>query len=143
MWIFTDSGFLSIVQDTAMPGHLLVRARVRRDLKDFILTYCTLYDEELPILETPDRDYRYRVSVRAPRVGEILEMLITSIDYSNFKNRVHDVDPDPRRSIAYTQVWTAMMQFQEDLHPEPVKPTKNVKVWYGKKEVKRRKRNRR
>ena len=34
MWVFTNKGFLSIVQHKDMPGHFQVRARTRRPLEE-------------------------------------------------------------------------------------------------------------
>jgi hypothetical protein len=142
MWIFTQDGFLSIVQDTQTPGNLLVRARKREDLRRFVQLAQTCLHCRLTVSETPTHDYRFRVTVPHAVAGHVIKELVLDIDYSNFKNRVHDVDPDPRRGVAYTRVWAEMVAFQEDSLPlsQAELKAQKVKVWYGETEVKPRKR---
>ena len=114
MWVFTDTGFLSMVRDGEVPNHLLVRARVRADLEQFVELCQDFYRCPIPggIRESTNTDYRFRASVPAAAAGGILGMLASGIHYQNFKNRVHDVDPDPARHRAYIEVWTAMERLQ-------------------------------
>ena len=81
MWICLNDGFLSIVQDRANRGHLLVRARKREHLRGFL-------GSEEGIAHTPTRDYAYRISLPKEAVAELLSKRIWAIEYDNFKNSV-------------------------------------------------------
>lgn len=104
MWIFAKTGFVSIVQDYNSDGSkLLVRARVREDLENFLLVTATT--SLLEILETPESDYRYRVSMPKYEARNIVEILVAQIDYTNFKNKVHD---GTIRDDVYGAVWASV-----------------------------------
>lgn len=108
MWIFTTSGFYSIVSDQQTPGNALVRARVRQDLEAF----CARTDAPDPV-ETRDRDYRFRTSVSYATLAADLAAQAEAIDYPNFKNEVaarqgHD------RAERYERIWWIMHELQED-----------------------------
>lgn len=121
MWIFTELGFLSIVRDNFRPGHLLVRARQRDDAVKIADVCSAIASRKIVILETPERDYRFRMSVPIGVISEVIAVLVEGIDYANFKDRVHEIDPDPERSIAYTRVWCEMSDFQRIINTKPPK----------------------
>lgn len=99
MWIFTTSGFYSIVRHRQNPKHLLVRARARADLEKFVREAPPL-EGEILILETPDADYPFRCEVHADVVADWIDAEVTLIDYDNFKAAV------PRtRARVYGKVW--------------------------------------
>lgn len=89
MWIFTPVGFVSIVQDTelstATKKMFLVRARQQDFLKN-ILAEAGLRHPSENIRETPDSDYRFRVSITTNQLAELMVGIGCMIDYSNFKN---------------------------------------------------------
>lgn len=82
-WLFTPDGFLSIVADLDHPWHLLVRGRVREDVAHF----CAASHADDPV-ETPGRDYRFRVSAPADAVARYVAGQPHAIDYPNFKDEV-------------------------------------------------------
>jgi hypothetical protein len=81
MWLSTPTGFLSIVADHHRPGHALVRARVREDLKSFRARTGG------PPRETPACDYRFRTSVPVAVPAADLAAQAAAI-YPNFKAAV-------------------------------------------------------
>ncbi len=83
MWLFTPTGFLSIVADYDAPGHALVRARVLADLEAF----CARTGAPAPT-ETPHRDYRFRTSVPLATLAAELAAQAAAIDYPSFKSEV-------------------------------------------------------
>jgi len=83
MWLFTPSGFFSIVTDQRTSGHALVRARVREDLEAFCA--CT---GAPPPFKTPERYYRFCTSVSLPVLAEELARQAAAIHYPNFKDAV-------------------------------------------------------
>ena len=103
MWLFHPLGFASIVEDLEAPGNLLVRGRVAGDLE-------RLFPGHGRPQVTPDRDYRYRMSLPRELVAERLaELALDEIDYPNFK----DACPDDRH-LPYLRVWTAMHELQQE-----------------------------
>jgi hypothetical protein len=109
MWLFTPTGFLSIVVDRDEPGRLLVRARARADLDAF----CARTGSG-PVLETPDRDYRFRVCVTADVVADDVAAQARAIDYGNFKAAVAERQGRERADV-YERVWSVMHAFQFSL----------------------------
>lgn len=62
MWLYTEYGFYNIVADQQHPGCLLVRGRCRSDVERFEeLLRGNGYSGQLSVMETPKRDYRYRL----------------------------------------------------------------------------------
>jgi hypothetical protein len=109
MWIFCKSGFVSIVRHKVWPGKLLVRARVRADLENFVHLLDEIGKTTHAIEEIEKADYRFR-TVATPRlVAAAVAQIVADIDYPNFKNAVHG---DHNRDGAYLRVWSAMHELQ-------------------------------
>lgn len=91
MWLFTRYGFFSVVQDHQKRKNVLIRARNRKHLEDLFvsLDFHTPHSAKEVIEETPDRDYRYRVSVDRRAYAGLLQSLAMDLDYPNFKDSVH------------------------------------------------------
>ena len=107
MWIFLSDAFLSIVADNRDPDRLMVRARAPGDIERFLSGHGL---STLPaIVETPDADYRFRVSAPRDVVNRALSERLQGISYPNFKNSVRERD----RHLAYQETWDAMRLFQE------------------------------
>lgn len=103
MWVFTNRGFYSVVQDANDPGMLVVRARAKGDLialRDFI--------PSLRIVVLPNRDYEFRAYVERIEWEAALVELVEDIDYSNFKDSVTAKQGKTRHDI-YLRVWSAML----------------------------------
>lgn len=103
MWLITTRGFYSVVADRHHDGRLLVRARVREDLEalgDLI--------PRLRVEETPERDYRFRISVRRDVWTSAAAALAEEIDYPNFKNAVAERQ-GPGRAHVYSDVWLRLL----------------------------------
>ena len=107
MWIFTETGFLSVVRKPR-PGEedtLMVRARRYDALVPLAKS------ANRPIIRTPEADYPYRVIVNDAIFGKWMAVQAEAIDYSNFKSRVS------KRSYRYEhalhEIW-AVMRMQED-----------------------------
>ena len=108
MWLFTPTGFLSVVADREHPGNLLVRARARADIDAFVVA-----TDALAANERPDRDYRWRTSVPAATVATYVAQQAAAIDYGNFKNAVAERQGRDR-AHRYAEVWSVMHRLQED-----------------------------
>jgi hypothetical protein len=71
---------VSVVADRDDPTRLLVRARRKIDLQNVV--------GDADILETPERDYRYRSFIDREKFKQIVVAGIDAITYGNFKNSV-------------------------------------------------------
>ena len=120
MWLFTTSGFVSIVKHRYMPGRLMIRARVREDLEQFVSVLDEIGGGQHKIKETPDGDYRFRVTAKKETAAQAIARITTDIDYDNFKNAIHG---DPARDRAYMGVWSAMHGLQQDKLRGDMPPT--------------------
>lgn len=100
MWIFTDTGFFSVVAHREKPGYLLVRARARADLE----ALAKRLTKAPRIAERPDADYRYRMLVPAEAFATVMADAVRSIDYDNFKDAVAERQGQDRAHV-YLGVW--------------------------------------
>jgi hypothetical protein len=106
MWLATQHGFYSIVQKPA--GQFHVRTRCEKDLENLI----ALADLEALLHHTTDGDYAWRIIVGQKEVSAIMAALATSIDYSNFKDRIHDTPGQEDKLTAYSRLWSQMLAYQ-------------------------------
>ena len=103
----TQHGFFSIVQKN--PGEFHIRGRLRADM-DNLLKLC---GAEWLIIETKSGDYRYRIVCGQAEVSEVMAKLAISIDYSNFKSRIHAKSDQADKSAAYSKLWGNLYELQE------------------------------
>jgi hypothetical protein len=108
MWLFCEQGFFSVTQAPGKPGMVQIRARRREDLEALAKRFVSA---QRPVRATPERDYPYRIVMDQVQWSDILASVALDIDYTNFRDRVHDVDPDPERASAYLSVWAIMARF--------------------------------
>ena len=126
MWIFTLDGFFSGVEHAENNDFIHIRARWREDLENLKAALriqrmsatfdYPLHDEsnalwnimDLAIQETPAADYPYRMNVTRKEWQFYLKKAAEAIDYTNFKNAVHDRGGDADRLDRYFAVWSAM-----------------------------------
>lgn len=97
MWIFTNKGYVSVVEDFDNREVLLVRARKLDHLVGFIGS-----DERVFLDESAD--YPYRVFVERGDFEEALVARAKEINYPNFKNSV----ADPVYHSLLSRVWQIM-----------------------------------
>jgi hypothetical protein len=107
MWIFTQSGFISAVRHDAEPETVVVRARDRESLE--ALAGAT--GEQ--VRKSPVNDYPYRVHVSENEFRQWLTGCVESMDYTNFKNRVHETRGDHFASVLM-DVWEIMHEVEDD-----------------------------
>lgn len=108
MWLFTTDGFLSVVHKGCRPDQVMVRARVRADLK-------RAFPKAKITRTPPPADYRFRAVVTRKALAAYLGRMVERLAYANFKDTVRD----EHRHRAYLRVWTAMLDLQEFGRPEP------------------------
>ncbi len=106
MWIFTQDGFVSAVDNGMEPGKLAVRARDKESLA--LLAELTGAE----IQEFEGTDYEYRVHVTREELTKWMTMNIETLDYSNFKNRVWASRGEVFHD-ACSEVWGVMLQVSD------------------------------
>lgn len=106
MWLMTRLGFYSIV--TKSPGEWQVRSRSMHDLQE-LLRLCPEIGS--PILDTPERDYPYRIVVTRPDLDIVMLALAETVTYPNFKDAV-DRTPAQRHK-PYHEIWAIMRDAAE------------------------------
>ena len=122
MWVFSKTGFVSIVAHRDDPDALMVRGRTREDVENYV-------DATGPprfhgpasvgeVYETPDGDYRWRVVMSRGAATAGVAGLCMAIDYDNFKDACHELN-EPDRDMALMRVWSAMNNLQRNRHPLP------------------------
>ena len=129
MWLFCTYGFYSTTKAPDRPGWVQVRARRREDLVRLAERFVTA---QCPIQATPERDYPYRIVLRQGAWADIVACIADDIDYANFKDRVHEVDPDPERSSAYLSVWGIMARFGGKAFGSAVRQARTRGKWQNK-----------
>lgn len=107
MWVFTETGFVSAVADGRNDASLVVRARDRASLEALALR------EGCDIEFGAGTDYPYRLTCDRATFGTWLVSQSSSIDYRNFKDRVHDTRGD-QFADALMGVWSAMNEATDD-----------------------------
>ena len=85
MWLYTDKGSVSVVEDKDDTNYLWVRSRTAEVLLN--------WSYENPI-ELENCDYRYRIRVNRFAFLRGLMMIISSLHYHNFKEHVGTVNPE-------------------------------------------------
>jgi hypothetical protein len=119
VWVHTTDGFYSATKrPDRTHGHrrlgLQVRARVRDDLVTLraeMVKAGVAKRNVSDIIETPEGDYRYRVLTTPDAWGKYLAHATYGIDYSNFKDRIHDRLGHDRAHVLM-EVWTALGRLQ-------------------------------
>ena len=122
MWIYSVTGFVSVVQDRDDLDTLVVRGRLKADVDAFCARACDLYDQcelDAPrptVQHTPKADYHYRVRIPREVFGLMLQVLVREIDYGNFKSAVGERQGHARKSV-YHRVWSETVLLAEECQP--------------------------
>lgn len=107
MWIFTQDGFISAVNNNEVPGKLTVRSRD----KESLALIATLTDQD--IKQVDGRDYPYRVYATKEQYAEFLALHVENLDYPNFKDQVKK-NRGYEFASACGRVWEAMLDVTDD-----------------------------
>ena len=140
MWLCTEIGFFSIVQDQRNERFVWIRARSRGDLenlRDFVFfylenesdTFSTAqtkqdYDElqrfmMKEVSRTPGRDYRYRMRCHRWVAGIIVGELVRAITATNFKGAIGASPTQASKLPAYFRFHDDMERWQRRNEGEP------------------------
>jgi hypothetical protein len=111
MWLFSKSGFFSVVKHLYKPDHLLVRARLQEDIEAMAALLTKETGQAFTPIVLDEADYRYRLEVPRADFGRIMTRLVEDLDYPNFKSAVRG---NMQRDQAYGRVWHVMACLQEN-----------------------------
>ena len=104
MWLFTTTGFISIVEDDA--DQLIVRARDSFSLSPLAQSY------NVEIRSTPTADYPYRIFLSKDQFKNYLHNQAGLINYKNFKSEVA-ITRGKKFANALLSVWSAMHDVED------------------------------
>lgn len=108
MWVITTEGFYSAVEHRRDPNLIMVRARAKADLERLRratgLTFRIKRSQDWA-------DYPYRTTLQRADWVEACAILAGDVDYTNFKNAVHD-DRGKARANIYMSVWSALRRIE-------------------------------
>ena len=108
MWLFTKSGFYSIVRKDNGEWH--VRSRAKKDLENLV----ALSGKKHWIHRSPNADYRWRIVCRGLEARLLIDRLAAGIDYANFKAAVGATPDQADKLPAYHEIWGAMASYQDE-----------------------------
>lgn len=111
MWLMTETGFVSAVTHWDNPEIIVVRARDYESLLP-VADYA-----EQVIQHTPNNDYPIRVEVKREVFAEYVAGQITSMTYSNYKDRMYSTRGRDF-THALTSVWSTMHEVETARYPE-------------------------
>lgn len=120
MWVVTEHGFVSLVEDRDDPNTLQVRARVPEDIT------ATFAGAVVYVAE--GGDYRYRARVNRQEVADTVHAAVMTLSYQgHFKDvALGTSPPNDQRYDAYYDTWHAMAQMQDyapySRTPRPPRP---------------------
>ena len=104
MWLFTTSGFLSVVQHNSMPNHFQIKARVPNPLQKLWPSH------EIEIIDWAD--YRYRISIEKSEALPVLLKLMEEIEYTSFKDAC---SKDGIYHTVLARIWNIMYTYQSKM----------------------------
>ena len=106
MWLFSETGFISMVRHRDDTDMFVVRARDRKSLVPLAAR------AGAEILVTADADYPYRVFASEAVVAEQLMQSLRNLNYPNFKSQVAKT-----RGADYAyrlhDVWQVMLESED------------------------------
>ena len=90
----------------------MIRARRAADLHN--LTAAGLTGT---YLETPDADYIARLIVTPDELPRFYALLAQTVDYPNFKGKIHDLPDQADKLGTYGRMWSAAYAYQQQVRP--------------------------
>lgn len=123
MWLFSETGFVSVVQDPQDKNKMVVRARDEESLKPLVDNY------DVKIVKLKNRDYPARVFLTREQFVDWLVELGETLQYTNYKNQA-TASRGHEFARPLHSVWSTMLEL-EDLG----KPNKAKYRYVGSKDL--------
>jgi hypothetical protein len=96
MWIFSDSGFLSLTQHPSDAELLLVEARSREEIGPVVVALDEIAGQQHDLIPANEQGCRVATVARRDDVARVVARLVAGINYSRFTQSVHfDFGSDP------------------------------------------------
>lgn len=106
MWLFTQTGFVSVVQDAKDKNKMVVRARDKVSLQPLMDEY------GVKMVNLKNRDYPHRVFLTRKQFVDWLVQTGEDLDYNNYKNKVSQT-----RGYEFAgplhDVWATMLRLED------------------------------
>ena len=106
MWLFTETGFVSVVADAKQKDQMVVRARDKKSLQPLVDEY------GVKILNWKNRDYPHRVLITRKQFVDWLVQSGEDLTYTNYKSRVSQT-----RGYDFAHplhdVWATMLRLED------------------------------
>ncbi len=117
MWLFTTTGFFSVVANERDERTLMVRARAEEDL-DALLIEAGI--DEGVVIKTPHADYPFRIIINKQDFATWLGDHALNVNYFNFKNHILE-KMGLARELVYARVWS-VLRAGLDVRHAPTEP---------------------
>lgn len=120
MWVVSQSGFISLVQDRKDHSKVWIRARIKEDIAQMFPEYAA------DIITMPGADYLFRLIVPKEVASMAMWNAVADIDYDSHAKEVMNRRSHPvkGRMGAYYAIWRAMAALQPfapySKYPRPV-----------------------
>lgn len=114
MWLATKHGFFSVVQSDIRKDQFMVRARAEKDLENLITECVSLKGKR--IKKSLDSDYMFRIFISKQELDILMIFISDSINYSNFKDKIHTIKNQKDKVPYYMKIWNVMFDYQVQLH---------------------------
>lgn len=109
MWVMTEDGFYSAVQDTNNSDRVYVRARSREDIDRLRRIIGKTAGR---VITDMGYDYPVRLWLTKADWANYLQNAASDITYPNFKDAVYDVNPT--RAKTYGRVWGVLLDIENE-----------------------------
>jgi hypothetical protein len=114
MWLFSETGFVSVVQDPKDKNKMVVRARDEESLKPLVDNY------DVKIVKLKNRDYPARVFLTREQFVDWLVEVGETLQYTNYKNAA-----TASRGYEFARplhsVWSTMLELEDLGKPNKAK----------------------
>lgn len=122
MWTFTRLGFSSAVKHRDQPETLIIRFRTKVDALRHVqfmrddsvaAAWFESLGVEIPSVEhNIAADYAFRITLPAGLWSQVIARLADSVDYTNFKDMMHD--QCPHWNAVLMRIWSDTRRVQDD-----------------------------
>jgi hypothetical protein len=106
MWLFSETGFVSVVQDPQDKNKMVVRARDEESLKPLVDNY------DVKIVKLKNRDYPARVFLTREQFVDWLVELGETLQYTNYKNQA-TASRGHEFARPLHSVWSTMLELED------------------------------
>jgi len=106
MWLFTKTGFVSVVQDAKDKDKMVVRARDKQSLEPLMDEY------GVKLVNLKNRDYPHRVFLTRKQFVDWLVQSGEDLDYNNYKTKVTQTRGSEFAHPLH-DVWATMLRLED------------------------------